>query len=154
VGAAPPFLRPGQSWPLAPPLGPAHRPSRSARSLSPWPADVRGPRLPSLPRGAAVSAVSYLPPEWEGAFLLLAATVNQANRPIPSKFQHEINAKIHYKARRTHPGPLFHLISPVQAHHPVQNPSSTPSLGFPSPMICRRIKLTATLPYTVGVTSA
>jgi hypothetical protein len=34
MGAAPLFLRPGRSWPLAPLLGPAHRPSRSCARVT------------------------------------------------------------------------------------------------------------------------
>jgi hypothetical protein len=50
-----------------------------------WPADVRSLCPPSLPCGATVSAVFYLLPGWEGAFLLLAAAGNQASDPpIPS----------------------------------------------------------------------
>jgi hypothetical protein len=66
-GTAPPFPAPTKlarspsSW-----AGPQAKPQH-ARSRPPS-ADARGPRPPSLPRGAAASVVSYLPPGWPGGF--------------------------------------------------------------------------------------
>jgi hypothetical protein len=97
-GAAPPFPQPGQvaRTPLF--LGrPADQaagqralppPSADGRSQPSPAADALGPHPPSLPCGAAASAVSYLPPGWPGAFHFLTPPEIELISPFPSRFTH------------------------------------------------------------------
>jgi hypothetical protein len=77
-----PSARP--SWPARPSswAGPQAKPARS-RLLGPLMCGACPPQ--PLPRGAAASAVSYLPPGWPGAFPFLAPPEIELISPFPSR---------------------------------------------------------------------